>query len=102
MNLPKLPGEKKLEKLNFVIRFAVLVALMLVFGFLGVAQLMRIQIVDGEYYASLTQRNFTANQSIQAARGQIVDSEGRLLNTNQQSTRSLFNGLLSLLKSRTK
>jgi penicillin-binding protein 2 len=83
MNLPKLPGEKKLEKLNFIFRFAVLIAVMLVFGFLGLTQLMRIQIVDGAYYVSLTERNFTANQSIQAARGQIVDSEGRLLNTNQ-------------------
>jgi penicillin-binding protein 2 len=83
MNLPKLPGEKKLEKLNFVIRFSVLVGIMLVFGFVGVARLMKIQIVDGAYYSAQTQRNFTANQSVQAARGQIVDSEGRVLNGNQ-------------------
>jgi penicillin-binding protein 2 len=83
MNLPKLPGEKKLEKLNFVIRFTVLVAVMLVFGFLGLAELMKIQIVDGAYYAAQTQRNFTANQSVQAARGQVVDSNGVVLNGNQ-------------------
>ncbi|MCL2637014.1 MAG: penicillin-binding transpeptidase domain-containing protein [Oscillospiraceae bacterium] len=83
LNLPKLPGDKKLDKLNFVIRFTVLIGVMLVFGFIGVATLMRIQIVDGEYYSAQTQRSFTANQSVQAARGQIVDSEGRLLNSNQ-------------------
>ncbi|MCL2018663.1 MAG: penicillin-binding transpeptidase domain-containing protein [Oscillospiraceae bacterium] len=82
MNLPKLPGEKKLEKLNFLFRFAVLIAVMIVFGFLGLTRLMKIQIVDGAYYAGLAERSFTATQSIQAARGQIVDSEGRLLNTN--------------------
>ncbi|MCL2697790.1 MAG: penicillin-binding transpeptidase domain-containing protein [Oscillospiraceae bacterium] len=80
---PKFPGDKKLEKLNFVIRFSVLIGVMLVFGFIGVATLMKIQIVDGAYYSAQTQRSFTANQSIQAARGQVTDSEGRLLNGNQ-------------------
>jgi penicillin-binding protein 2 len=83
MNLPNLPGEKKLDKLNFLIRFTALVVIMLVFGFLGVARLMKIQIVDGAYYSAQTQRQFTAVQSVQAARGQIFDSEGRALNTNK-------------------
>jgi penicillin-binding protein 2 len=83
MNLPNLPGDKKLDKLNFLIRFTALVVIMLVFGFLGLTRLMRIQIVDGAYYVSQTQRQFTAVQSVQAARGQIFDSMGRPLNTNQ-------------------
>jgi len=83
MNLPNLPGDGKLDKLNFLIRFTVLIVIMLVFGFLGVTRLMKIQIVDGSYYASRSQTNFTATQSIQAARGQIFDSEGRPLNTNK-------------------
>jgi len=73
----------KLEKLNLIIRFSVIIAFMLVFGFLGVARLMKIQIVDGDYYAGLSEKNFTAKQSVQAARGQIFDSEGRALNTNK-------------------
>ena len=83
MNLPNLPGEKKLDKLNFLIRFTVLIAIMLVFGFMGVTRLMKIQIVDGAFYTGQTQRQFTAVQSVQAARGQIFDSEGRPLNTNK-------------------
>ena len=89
MNLPLfqkptlLPGDGKLSKLNFLIRFTVLVGLVLVFGFLGVAELMKIQIVDGAFYTEQSQNSFTAVQSIQAARGQIFDSEGRPLNTNK-------------------
>ncbi|MCL2108470.1 MAG: penicillin-binding transpeptidase domain-containing protein [Oscillospiraceae bacterium] len=78
-----LPGDGKLDKLNFLIRFTVLIGLLLVFGFLGVAELMKIQIVDGAYYADLTQSNSTAVQTIQASRGQIFDSAGNPLNTNK-------------------
>jgi len=83
INLSKLTLDKKLGKLNFAIRFSILIAVMFVFGFMGLAHLMKIQIVDGAYYVGLTERSFMAQQSIQAARGQIIDSEGRLLNTNK-------------------
>jgi len=79
----KLPGDGKLEKINFIIRFSLLVAMMLVFGFLGVSILMKIQIVDGQYYVDQTQRLSTATQTVQAARGQVFDSQGRVLNTNK-------------------
>ncbi|MCL2693861.1 MAG: penicillin-binding transpeptidase domain-containing protein, partial [Oscillospiraceae bacterium] len=83
MNLPNLPGERKRDKLNFLVRFIVLVAVMIIFGFLGVTRLMKIQIVDGAYYAGQSQRLFTASQSVQAARGQVVDARGRTLNANK-------------------
>ena len=41
-------------------------------------ELLQIQIVDGEYYKEQTQNTYTANQTIQAARGQIFTSDGKL------------------------
>ena len=46
-------------------------------------QLLQIQIVDGEYYKEQTQNTYTANQTIQAARGQIFTNDGKLINTNR-------------------
>lgn len=73
----------KLQKLSYILRVIVMIALMLVLAFLCIVQLMKIQIVDGAMYAGQSQKNYTAYQSVQAARGQIFDSEGRVLNTNK-------------------
>ncbi|MCL1824159.1 MAG: penicillin-binding transpeptidase domain-containing protein [Oscillospiraceae bacterium] len=83
MNLLKLPGDKKRDKLNFIIRFTALIGFLFIFGFIGITKLMKLQIVEGSHYASLSQRNFTAQQTVQAARGQIADANGVLLNANK-------------------
>lgn len=69
-------------KIGYIIRslFWVIIAFVLVF--LAAIQLMRIQIVDGDYYSSMTEDFDEGNQSISAARGQISDANGRLLVTN--------------------
>lgn len=74
---------EKLSKVNFILRTALIIVIMLVLVFLCVARLMKIQIVDGTSYANQSKKNYTAYQSVQASRGQIADSKGRILNTNK-------------------
>ena len=74
----------RLQKVNLLVRMIILIAAMVVFVFLCVLRLMKIQIVDGiAYYAPLLEKTYTVEQSVQAARGQIFDSQGRVLNTNK-------------------
>lgn len=73
----------KLEKINYILRIAIIMIIIIVLMFLCIARLMKIQIVEGASYLSMSQKNYTAYQSIQAARGQIVDNSGRVLNTNK-------------------
>ncbi|MBD5104631.1 MAG: hypothetical protein HDT47_07180 [Ruminococcaceae bacterium] len=70
-------------KLGYIIRslFWVIIAFVLVF--LAAVQLMKIQIVNGDYYASQNESFREANQSISAARGQISDADGNVLVSNQ-------------------
>ena len=70
-------------KIGAVIRNVFLVAITFILVFLAAVQLMQIQIVDGDYYASQRDSLSEANQSITAARGQISDTDGTLLVTNR-------------------
>ena len=45
--------------------------------------LHEIQIADGSKYLAMTQSTHTATQDIEAARGKIADSTGKILNTNE-------------------
>ena len=72
-----------MEKIGTVVRNVILVAITFILVFLAAVQLMQIQIVDGDYYASRRDSLSEANQSIAAARGQISDVGGTMLVTNQ-------------------
>ena len=70
-------------KIGYIVRslFWVIIAFVLVF--LAAIQLMSIQIVNGDYYASQTESFREADQSISAARGQISDVNGKVIVSNQ-------------------
>lgn len=70
-------------KVGSIIRSIVLVILTFMFAFLAAVQLMKIQIVDGDYYASQNEKLLEGQQSIAAARGQIADSQGNVLISNK-------------------
>lgn len=70
-------------KVGSIIRSIILVILTFIFAFLAAVQLMKIQIVDGDYYASQTEKFLEGQQSISAARGQICDVEGNILISNK-------------------
>lgn len=72
-----------MNKVNTVIRSMVLVLLVVLLSFSCIIELLKIQIVDGSYYASQTTGTYTATQSIEAARGQIMTSDGVVLNSNK-------------------
>lgn len=72
-----------MAKIGAVIRNVFLVTITFILVFLAAVQLMQIQIVDGDFYASQRNSLSEANQSITAARGQISDIYGTVLVTNQ-------------------
>ena len=72
-----------MSKISGIIRTMVLVAVIVVMAFLCVIQLMKIQIVEGGTYAEASEKNYTASQTIQAARGQISDVNGVILSSNK-------------------
>ncbi len=57
--------------------------MVVVLSFACTLELLQIQIVDAEYYLSQTSGVYTANQSVLAARGQIMTSDGVVLNSNK-------------------
>lgn len=58
-------------------------AFVIVISFLCGIRLLRIQLVDGAGYLGMTKESHVAEQDIEAARGQIVDANGKVLNTNK-------------------
>lgn len=72
-----------MSKISALIRTVVLVAFVVAAAFLCGIRLLQIQLVDGEMYLNITKQTFSSKQEIEAARGQIVDSSGRVLNTNK-------------------
>lgn len=70
-------------KTSGIVRTMVLVFLLVLSAFLCVVRLLKLQIVDGSMYAAKSTSSYTATQSIQAARGQIVDKNGVKLNSNE-------------------
>jgi cell division protein FtsI/penicillin-binding protein 2 len=72
-----------MSKFSNVFRSAVLSSLVIAAAFLCGLRLLEIQIADGGKYLAMTQNSYTAQQDIEAARGKIADSTGKILNTNQ-------------------
>ena len=72
-----------MNKITRQIRTVIFVVMVVLLSFACTLELLQIQIVDGEYYKEQTQNTYTANQTIQAARGQIFTNDGKLINTNR-------------------
>lgn len=70
-------------KIGSIVRSIFLVVIACFLVFLAGLQLMKIQIVNGDYYASQTETFREATQSISAARGQISDASGNILVSNK-------------------
>jgi len=74
-----------MEKISGFIRSIILVALVVICAFLCGLRLLRIQLVDGENYLGLTKQIYVAEQEVDAARGQIVDCNGKVMQSNKIS-----------------
>ena len=72
-----------MSKLSRQIRNLVFVLVVVILSFACTIELLQIQIVDGEYYKDQTANTYTANQTVQAARGQIFTKDGKVVNTNR-------------------
>lgn len=72
-----------MSKFSNIVRSAVFSAIVIIAAFLCGLKLLEIQIADGGKYLALTQSTHTATQDIEAARGKIADSAGKILNTNE-------------------
>ncbi|MCL2035953.1 MAG: penicillin-binding transpeptidase domain-containing protein [Oscillospiraceae bacterium] len=70
-------------RISHIIRISALIAVMLALAFMCVIRLLQIQVVDAGKYTHHRTQTFTAEQMVPAVRGQIFDSHGRKLNTNQ-------------------
>ncbi len=69
--------------ISLLIRRITLIILIFLLLFLCVVRLISMQIVEGDEYFARTERNYTAVQEMIATRGQIFDSEGRLMTGNR-------------------
>ena len=72
-----------MSKFSNVVRSAVLAAIVIIAAFLCGLKLLEIQIADGGKYLAMTKSTHTVTQDIEAARGKIADSTGKILNTNE-------------------
>ncbi|MGN0678180.1 MAG: peptidoglycan D,D-transpeptidase FtsI family protein [Oscillospiraceae bacterium] len=72
-----------MDKISGFIRSIILVAMVVVCAFLCGLRLLRTQIVDGEGYLNMTKATYVSEQDIDAARGQIVDCKGKVLQSNK-------------------
>lgn len=72
-----------MDKISGFIRSIILVAMVVVCAFLCGLRLLQTQIVDGEGYLNLTKATYVSEQDIDAARGQIVDCKGKVLQSNK-------------------
>lgn len=72
-----------MSKFSNILRSAILAALVIAASFLCGLRLLEIQIANGGKYLAMTQSSHTFTQPIEAARGKIADSTGKILNTNE-------------------
>lgn len=72
-----------MSNFSSLIRSIVMAALVIVASFFCGIKLLQTQIVDGEKYLQMTKSVKITTQEIEAARGQIVDTNGKVLNTNK-------------------
>ena len=74
-----------MSKLSRQIRNLVFVLVVVILSFACTIELLQIQIVDGEYYKDQTANTYTANQTVQAARGQIFTKDGKVVTPKSNS-----------------
>lgn len=74
-----------MSNLSSLIRSIIMAALVIVASFFCGLRLLQTQLVDGEMYLQMTKSVKETKQEIEAARGQIVDTNGKVLNTNKVS-----------------
>ncbi|MDE6727087.1 MAG: hypothetical protein K2J80_03985 [Oscillospiraceae bacterium] len=74
-----------MSKISSFIRSIIMAALVIVASFFCGIRLLQTQLVDGEKYLSMTKSVKVTTQEIESARGQIVDTNGKVLNTNKIS-----------------
>lgn len=79
--------EKQKHKGRVFLLVGVIIAVFVVFAL----RLMKYQIVDAEKYREMAQGNYTSTQSIDAARGEMLDRYGRPLAVNQVSYDVMIN-----------
>lgn len=72
-----------MSKISSLIRSVILAAFVVAASFLCGIRLLQTQLVDGDKYLQMTKETKVANQNIDAARGQIVDANGKVLNSNK-------------------
>lgn len=72
-----------IQKISPYIRSIVLAAIVVVAAFFCGLKLLQTQIVDGEKYLKMTRETNIVDQEIDAVRGQIVDCNGKVLNTSK-------------------
>lgn len=72
-----------MKKIPSMIRTIILAALVIIMSFMCGVRLLQTQIVDGSKYLEMTKATYEIDQDIEAARGQIVDCNGKVLNTNK-------------------
>lgn len=72
-----------MSKISYFIRTIILAALVVILSFMCGLRLMQTQIVDGDKYREITETTYTAKQAVEATRGIIVDSGGKVLNSNR-------------------
>lgn len=73
------------QKNVFVFRKWILLLIMILLFGACFFRLMRIQVVDAEYYKSKVQGQFTSTQQVRAPRGEILDRNGLALVKNEMS-----------------
>lgn len=72
-----------MTKISSFIRSIVLVTFVVAAAFMCGVRLLQMQLVDGDMYLQMTKETKVAVQEVEAARGQIVDRNGVVLNTNK-------------------
>ena len=79
--------EKQVHKGRIILLISLIVIVFVAFAL----KLMQYQIVNAEEYKEMAQGNYTSVQSINAARGEILDRYGRPLAVNQVSYDIMIN-----------
>lgn len=72
-----------MSKFSSLIRSITMAALVIVAAFFCGLKLLQTQLVDGAKYLQMTKSVKVTTQEIEAARGQIVDANGKVLNSNK-------------------
>ncbi len=79
--------KKKKHNIRYIAIALLLVAILLIYNF----RLIRLQILDADYYLSQASTASTRSVSIQASRGEILDRYGRALAINRDGYNIVFN-----------